>query len=201
MRDMIPRGNVQCTLWRRVMWAAVRWTMNIWVMYLPLVRTSSGAGRKIRNALDKNRRLFNVFVQIRFRTWTNLGHHWLRSRNDCIVLPIEECDEALKCTIGFVPVFGRDPQLAGDLVAVAPQQSSFVRCYTIGDNLSINLPGYTDMVRVETTGHTNQGLLSLIVHRLSTLIFWWSENRHIWLLDAMLWWRQRHKTIQLKMNV
>lgn len=74
----------------------------------------------------------------------------------CGYCPIVEADSAVKCTLG-VPICSRDPQPAGDAVGVVSfsQQGSGVSGHTTGDALPVDLPEHTDMVWVETSGHTN----------------------------------------------
>lgn len=78
----------------------------------------------------------------------------------CIILcgiPIEEADRTLELCVGSVPNFGRDPQPAGDpvkLVSLRPQ-GGVVRRHTFSDIFPVNLPEHTDMVWVESMGHTN----------------------------------------------
>lgn len=71
--------------------------------------------------------------------------------------PIIELDYARKVIVGIVPNFGGDPQPAGDFVDLASlcPPGSVVRRHTICDILRVDFPVHTDMVWVESIGHTN----------------------------------------------
>lgn len=83
--------------------------------------------------------------------------------------PVVEADRADEFSLFIEPICGRDTQSAGDLVvAVSSSQGSAVSGHTIGDFFPVHRPLNTHMVRVEFTGHTNDGLL-LFVFLVSTL--------------------------------
>lgn len=97
-----------------------------------------------------------------------------------VFLPIKEGDIAGEHIGGDKPSFGRDPQPAGDGVAVSCPQGSSVRCHTNIVVSIFNLPGHTDMIWVEVFGHTYQGLLLFIVFLVSTLVFWRWKYFYYW---------------------
>lgn len=90
--------------------------------------------------------------------WYPKEHTFITKNGNLIILvycPIEEGDITGELIVGVKPSFGRDPQPAGDLVEFPLPQGSSVLRHTSGDDLIVNRPGQSDMVWVESFGHTN----------------------------------------------
>lgn len=105
----------------------------------------------------------------------------------CIYSATEEIDNAFKGIVRIFPLFGIDSQPAGDfvhglVVVIFSFTRSFICCHTISDIFPIHLPIHFDMVRVETRGHTDEGLLPFFVFAVSALMFWRFQYFYF------LWW-------------
>lgn len=84
--------------------------------------------------------------------------------------PIEEADSAGEVLAFYKPLSKRDPKPAGDAEMFSIPQGSIVGRYAVCDIFPVDLPEHTHMVRVETRGHTNQGLLVFLVFAVLTLV-------------------------------
>lgn len=69
-------------------------------------------------------------------------------------------DDATEFNLGFEPMLCKNPQPAGDVVIffILIPLGGRVSRHAISDLLVIELPGNTDMIWVETRGHTDQRL-------------------------------------------
>lgn len=132
------------------------------IIYLPLVMASPAAV----SGLDMCRWLVTcIWTETTERS--GLSHSWAPSEHTFFTMnwiwiilcgcTIEEADGALELSACWVPNFGRDPQPAGDFVKpfFLQPQGSVVRRHIFNDFFPIDLPEHTDMVWVESTGHTN----------------------------------------------
>lgn len=162
---------------------------------LPLVR-ALGTGAK--RGINTGRWLFPTTSDR-----SGFGYIWAPSEHtffttnwsfiNFVIGPIKELDFARKVIVGIVPIFGRDPQSAGDSVVMTClwPLGSVVRRHTICDILCVDFPVHADMVRVEFTGHTNQGLLSCLVFLVSALFWWRFEHFDFWFGYIRIYERQK----------
>lgn len=133
--------------------------------------TTAGPKKRMRQSTDAYRCVFPAAGRwghfLRDPTFNTVDRSCVVHRHGSV----EEADRAGELAAGVVPFFLRDPQHAGDVVkplALRPQ-SGAVRRHPLCDILPVDLPGHTDVVRVEPAGQANQGLLPLVVLQVATL--------------------------------
>lgn len=106
------------------------------------------------------------------------------------VRSIVETDNAGKVFSLREPIFSRNSQPACDSIGYRGGFNalcSFICRHTISDVLSIDLPENFNMVRVELSGHTDEGLLPFLVFLVFALIDWGFQYCYLWFNGILLY--------------
>lgn len=163
------------------------WTCKTSLMYLPLVKTPSLTVMRINDHFiwpikDPGQSFWRT-VMAHNRVIDEDGFHL-----------IEEPDDAFKRRSPGKPQLSLDPQSAADLVGVSIPEGSAVCGHAISDRDPIYLPGHVHMVRVESTGHTDESLLPLVAFLVSALCLRRLKKFYCWFPDREIWfWNHAFK--------